>query len=83
MEMSIKMGDYIKTLVDKDASWGSEMIHVPSGSIGLVCEIFEGGALMMETPDSLPFALVLYKENECIKIDEETAKRQKLNFKNN
>lgn len=83
MEMSIKMGDYIKTLVDKDAYWGSEMMHVPCGSIGLVCEVFEGGALMIETPDCLPFALVLYEEGEYVKIDEETAKRQKLNFKNN
>ncbi len=41
MEMNMKMGDYIKTLIDKDAPWGSETIHLPSGSIGLVCEVFE------------------------------------------
>ncbi len=24
MEMNMKMGDYIKTLIDKDAPWGSK-----------------------------------------------------------
>lgn len=72
--MEIKMGDYIKTLVDKDALYGSEIIHVPGGSIGLVCEVFEGGVLMIETPDSLPFALVLYEKGEYIRIDQEIIK---------
>ncbi len=75
MEMNIKMGDYIKTLIDKDVSWGSEMIHIPSGSIGLVCEVFESDALMIETPDSVPFALVLYEKGEYIKIDPKTIKK--------
>lgn len=77
MEINIKIGDYIKTLVDKDASWGKETIHVPSGSIGLVCEVFESDALMIETPDSIPFALVLYEKGEYVKIDPEVIKNQK------
>ena len=75
MEMNMKMGDYIKTLIDKDAPWGSETIHVPTGSIGLVCEVFEGDALMIETPDSLPFALVLYEKGEYVKIDPASIKK--------
>ncbi len=78
MEINMKMGDYIKTLVDKDAEWGSETIHVPSGSIGLVCEVFENDALMIEAPDSLPFALVLYEKGEYVKIDPEVIKNAKI-----
>ncbi len=70
----MKMGDYIKTLVDKKAPWGAETIFALSGSISLVCEVFDGDALMIEKPDSLPFALVVYEKGEYIKIDEETMK---------
>lgn len=69
MEVSIKMGDTIRTLIDKKASWGSEMVFVPKGSICLVCEVHEEGAVMIETPQSTSFALVDYEKGEYEKIE--------------
>ena len=69
MDTIIKMGDTIRTLVDKKASWGSEVVFVPKGSICLVCEVHEGGAIMIETPESTSFALVDYEKGEYEKVD--------------
>ena len=64
------MGDRIKTLVEKTAKWDS-VFAVPEGSHGLVCEVYENGAILIETSelDGLPFALVLYEKGEYEKID--------------
>ncbi len=69
--METKMGDVIKTLVEKEAEWDDEKFIVPKGSRGLVCEVYEGGALLVETSelDHLPFALVLYEKGEYEKVD--------------
>ncbi len=69
MEKGIKMGDNIKTLVDKRAQYGDETIFVPCGTIGLVCDVFDEDAVLIETPDNFPFALVLYEKNEYEKVD--------------
>lgn len=63
------MGDNIRTLVDKNAPWGAETIFVPKGTIGLVCEVYKGDeAILVETPDTMPFALVLYEKGEYEKV---------------
>ncbi len=69
MKISIKMGDTIRTLVDKKALWGSKVVFVPKGSICLVCEVHEEGAVMIETPQSTSFALVDYEKGEYEKIE--------------
>ena len=69
MDTIIKIGDTIRTLVDKKAPWGSEVVFVPKGSICLVCEVHEGGAIMIETPESTSFALVDYEKGEYEKIE--------------
>lgn len=69
MEASIKMGDTTRTLFDKKASWGSEEVFVPKGSICLVYEVHEGGAITVETPESISFALVDYEKGEYEKVD--------------
>ena len=56
MDTIIKTGDTIRTLVDKKALWGSKVVFVPKGSICLVCEVHEEGAVMIETPQSTSFA---------------------------
>ena len=66
--MEIKMGSSIKTLIDKDTFYGNESIHVPKEIIGLVCEIYEDGSILIETPNSMPFALALYKSGEYEKL---------------
>lgn len=69
MKISIKMGDTIRTLVDKKALWGSKVVFVPKGSIYLVCEVHEEGTVMIETPQSTSFALVDYEKGEYEKIE--------------
>lgn len=66
--MEIKMGSNIKTLIDKDVLYGNDSVHIPKETIGLVCEIYEDGSILIETPDSMPFALVLYKRGEYEKL---------------
>lgn len=69
--MEIKMGDYAKTLIDKPSYWGDVDFIVPKGSKGLVCEVFEDGAILLEM-DSLkeiPFALVTFEKGEYEKTD--------------
>ncbi len=67
--MEIKMGDIIKTLVDKEAEWDEKFIF-PKGSRALVCEVYEGDAILVETEDKYPFALVTYKKGEYEKISD-------------
>lgn len=62
--MEIKMGDNIRTLVDKEPFYGENSINVPKGTIGLVCETYEDGSVLIETPENMPFALILYKKGE-------------------
>ena len=69
--MEMKMGDYVKTLVDKEARWGDDRFMVPKGTGGLVCEVYEGDAVFCEIggDDGLPFALVLYEKGEYEKVE--------------
>lgn len=69
--MEMKMGDYVKTLVDKEARWGDDRFMVPKGTHGLVCEVFEGDAVHIELAEDsgLPFALVTYRKGEYEKVD--------------
>ena len=68
--MEMKMGDYVKTLVDKEARWGDDRFMVPKGTHGLVCEVFEGDAVHIELAEDsgLPFALVTYRKGEYEKV---------------
>ena len=67
----MKMGDYVKTLVDKEARWGDDRFMVPKGTHGLVCEVFEGDAVHIELAEDsgLPFALVTYRKGEYEKVE--------------
>lgn len=69
--MEMKMGDYVKTLVDKEARWGDDRFMVPKGTHGLVCEVFEGDAVHIELAEDsgLPFALVTYRKGEYEKVE--------------
>ena len=69
--MEMKMGDYVKTLIDKETHWGSDRFMVPKGTGGLVCEVYEGDAVEIELAEDsgLPFALVLYKKGEYEKVE--------------
>ena len=62
--MEIRMGDNIKTLIDKNVSYGKEHVFIPKETIGLVCEVYKDGSVLIETPDTLPFALAVYKKGE-------------------
>ncbi len=70
------MGDVIKTLVEKEEEWDGKTFTVPKGSRGLVCEVYEGKAVLVETSelDGLPFALVLYEEGEYEKMPSSESK---------
>lgn len=67
--MEIKAGDIIRTLVDKEAKWDEKFIF-PKGSRGLVCEVYEDGAILVETEDKYPFALVSYEKKEYEKVND-------------
>lgn len=68
--MEIKMGDIIKTLIEKKTYWGKMDFIVPKGSNGVVCEVYEDGEILIETiqGSGLPFALVEYKKGEYEKV---------------
>lgn len=69
MEMNIKMGNIVKTLVDKRGNWGSTVVFIPKGTLCLVCEVYDNGAISVEAPDSMPFALVDYEKSEYEKVE--------------
>ena len=67
--MEIKVGDIIRTLVDKEAKWDEKFLF-PKGIRGLVCEVYEDGAILVETEDKYPFALISYAKAEYEKASD-------------
>lgn len=68
--MEVKIGDVIITLVDKPTCWCGVEFVVPKGTRCLVCEAYDDGCIMIETPndDNLPFGLADYEEGEYEKV---------------
>ncbi len=68
--MEIKIGDTIKTLIEKKTYWGKIDFIVPKGTNGIVCEVYDDGEILIETliDSGLPFALVEYKKGEYEKV---------------
>ncbi len=65
--MNVKIGDCIKTLVDKTTYMeDSDYFIVKKGSEGLVCEVYNDGGVLVEIEenDEHPFALVSYRADE-------------------
>lgn len=67
--MEIKVGDIIRTSVDKETKWNEKFLF-PKGSRGLVCEVYEDGAILVETEDKYPFALVSCAKGEYEKASD-------------
>ena len=72
--MEMKMGDLIKTMVEKTTYSGdSGDIIVKKGAVGLVCEIYKDGTLFVEFDEnetSTP-CFCEYKEGEYVKYKNE------------
>ncbi len=69
--MEIKMGDAIITKVDKNINWGDDTIFVPKGTVGLVCEVYDEGAILAEIGDnkSIPWVFDTFYEGEYEKLN--------------
>ncbi len=68
--MEIKMGDRIITMVDKTANWGRRKDFIPKGTVGLTCEIYEEGAILVGVGDgkSTPWIFDTFYECEYDKL---------------
>lgn len=69
--MEIKMSDCIITMIDKTLDWGDKKIFVPKGTIGLACEVYDEGAILVEVGDnvSMPWIFGTFYEGEYTKFD--------------
>lgn len=65
--MKFKMGDLIKTLIDKEDDNSIEgHIFIPKGSLGHVCEVYSNNCYLIEFGKDIhyPYCLIFYNENE-------------------
>lgn len=70
--MEIKVGDLIKTTVEKTTYWGdSGDIIIKHGAVGRVCEIYENGVLCVEFEECevRTFCLCEYRDGEYVKYN--------------
>lgn len=62
----ITIGECIITTIDKTVDWGREKIFIPKGTIGLVCETYEKGTILVEIGDNknIPWILATLYDGE-------------------